>query len=220
MCITENEEGNHMQYIDILFLLVTLGVGFVLYTRLGRRTGQEKTFAFRLGKDAEVMQGNLSNNALLTILPAEMTQISEIQKYDKKFSIEHFLDKIKTAFEKVVKAFVQGDKRALSAFLEPKLYTMYAKEVDDLKEKNVKTDLEFFRLISAEIKDVQTNQTTAHISVHFVSEQTHVQRNDKGKVISGDANFIDHISELWTFKRAIKSKGPWMLSGITPYEAT
>ena len=209
-----------MQYIDILFLLVTLGVGFVLYTRLGRRTGQEKTFTLRIGEETHAVKGDGTDTPLITILPSEIKQISEIQRHDKKFSLEHFMDKIKVAFEKIVKAFVTGDKKALSAFLETKLYTAYAAEIDRLQDKKIKTDLEFFRLISAEVKDVQASPTTAHISVHFVSEQTHVQRNDKGKVVDGDANFIDHISELWTFKRAIKSKGPWMLSGIAPYEAT
>lgn len=209
-----------MQYIDILFLLVTLGVGFVLYTRLGRRTGQEKSFVYRLGEEAKMMQGDQSEKDIIAILPPEIAQIKEIQKYDKKFSVDDFVEKIRVAFEKIVRAFVAGDKKVLSAFLESKLFKLYEGEINRLAEKKAKTDLEFFRLISAEVKDVQTSQTTAHISVHFVSEQTQVRRNEKGKIISGDANFIDHISELWTFKRSIKSKGPWMLSGITPYEAS
>jgi predicted lipid-binding transport protein (Tim44 family) len=220
MCITDYEEGNHMQFIDLIFLALTFGIGFVLYTRLGRRTGNEKRFFYPHSeklKNVTPIDKEEESSEDENILQFEGLQ--EIQRHDKKFSLGDFLERIKEAFEKIVHSFVSGDKKSLNAFLKNQFYTFYEKEINLLSEKKTTAHLEFFRLISAEVKDVQTKEDVAHIQVHFVSEQTQIRKNKEGKVVEGDINFIDRISELWTFERPLKSKGPWMLAGITPYEA-
>lgn len=211
-----------MQYIDIFFLLITLALGFVLYTRLGRRTGHEKSamsFVETLNT-AEDDAPPSENYALLSVDPSDMMAIQKIQKHDKKFVIESFIDKVKNAFEKILKGFVSGDQVVLSAFMTPAFLKRYEPQLTALKKKKISTKLEFFRLISAQIHRVHATDTEVNIQVHFVSEQTQVRVNEKGKVIEGDINFIDQISELWTFTRLLKSRGPWMLSGIDPYEAS
>ena len=209
-----------MQYIDILFLIVTLGVGFILYTRLGKRTGHEKSFMHPMTDSIKIVGSNHQAKIVLSSLEADLEGIAAIQKHDKKFSVDDFLDKVRGAFEKIVRAFLGGDKAMLEALFTPQFYKLYKEELLALEKKKIKTDLEFFRLVSAEVKDVQATGSDAEIKVHFVSEQTQVRRNEKGKIVDGDANFIDRISEMWTFSRKLKSRGPWMLSGISPYEAT
>jgi predicted lipid-binding transport protein (Tim44 family) len=208
-----------MQFVDLIFLLITLGIGFVLYLRLGRRTGHEKRFFYPASEEMDNITPQAQNSEVVRLVSPMFTGLQEIQKHDRKFSVEDFVEKIKDAFEKVIHAFVKGDKKSLSAFLKDKFYNLYEKEIDLLAEKKVTTHLEFFRLVSAEVKDIQTKDDIAHIQVHFVSEQTQIRKNSAGKTIAGDAGFIDRISELWTFERPLRSKGPWMLSGITPYEA-
>ena len=217
-CITDYEKGNHMQFIDLIFLFITLGIGFVLYMRLGRRTGNEKRFFYPASEEMQNITPAPQKSQLIP-LSSSFSGLQDIQKHDKKFSVEDFAEKIKDAFEKIIHAFVKGDKKSLSAFLKDTFYTLYEKEIDALTEKKVTTHLEFFRLVSAEVKDIKTKDDTAHVQVHFVSEQTQIRKSSTGKTIAGDAGFIDRISELWTFERPLKSKGPWMLSGITPYEA-
>lgn len=209
-----------MQYIDIFFLLLTLGVGFALYTRLGRRTGHEKSVVSFVNQSAVSEEDPTQIPAFLDVDPADMLLVHQIQKHDKKFTPEGFIEKVKVAFEKIVKGFVAADKDVLSAFMMPTLLKAYESQLKYLKDKKVSTKLEFFRLISAHIHQIHTTDKNVSIEVHFVSEQTQVRLSEKGKVVEGDINFIDQISELWTFTRLLKSRGPWMLSGIQPYEAS
>lgn len=206
-----------MQFIDLIFLLVTLGIGFILYLRLGRRTGNERRFFYPASENVVDVTPTRAE-ATLAILGPSFRGLQDLQKHDRKFSVEDFIEKIKDAFEQIIQAFVKGDKDSLSVFLKDKLMATYTKELDALGQKKITTHLEFFRLVSAEVKDIRTSPDVAHIDVHFVSEQTQIRKNEAGKVIAGDAGFIDRISELWTFERPLKSKGPWMLSGIMPYE--
>lgn len=208
-----------MQFIDLIFLLITLGIGFVLYMRLGRRTGNEKRFFYPSSEEMQNVTPDLQRERIIHVITSSFSGLQAIQKHDKKFSVEDFAEKIKEAFEKIIHAFVKGDKDSLSAFLKDTFYSLYEKEIDSLTEKKITSHLEFFRLVSAEVKDIQAKEDIAHVQVHFVSEQTQIRKNNTGKIVAGDPSFIDRISELWTFERPLKSKGPWMLSGITPYEA-
>ena len=208
-----------MQFVDLIFLFITLGIGFILYMRLGRRTGHERRFFYPASEEVKNITPATQKAEELALLAPSFTGLQEIQKNDRKFSLEDFKEKIKEAFENIIHAFVKGDKKSLSAFLKDTFFALYEKEIDLLEKKKTTTHLEFFRLVSADIKDIQTKESIAHIQVHFVSEQTQIRKNSAGKIIAGDAGFIDRISELWTFERPLKSKGPWMLSGITPYEA-
>ncbi|HCI48782.1 MAG: hypothetical protein A2977_02935 [Alphaproteobacteria bacterium RIFCSPLOWO2_01_FULL_45_8] len=208
-----------MQFLDLIFLLITLGVGFVLYMRLGRRTGTENRFFYPALDEMKNVTPQAKKGEVIQLISPSFSGLQEIQKHDRKFFVEDFVEKIKEAFEKIIHAFVEGDKKVLSVFLKDKFYALYEKEINLLTQKKTTTHLEFFRLISAEVKDIKTKDGMGHIQVHFVSEQTQVRKNSTGKTIAGDAGFIDRISELWTFERPLKSKGPWMLSGITPYEA-
>ena len=48
--------------------------------------------------------------------------------------------------------------------------------------------------------------------MEFVSEQVNILRDAEGKVIEGDENYIQNITDVWTFERAISSTSPnWVL---------
>ena len=62
-------------------------------------------------------------------------------------------------------------------------------------------------IIKADIKD-----NKAVVSVEFVSEQVNVLRSENGEVIEGDENYIQNITDVWTFERALNAKtSNWLL---------
>ena len=63
-------------------------------------------------------------------------------------------------------------------------------------------------ILKAEIKD----EKDALISVEFVTEQVNVLRNKENQVIEGDENYIQTITDVWTFERPLDSKSlNWVL---------
>ena len=52
----------------------------------------------------------------------------------------------------------------------------------------------------------------AQIVVEFVSEQVNLLKNSAGEVIEGDENFVQKITDIWTFERDIHKASPvWLL---------
>ena len=48
--------------------------------------------------------------------------------------------------------------------------------------------------------------------MEFISEQVNILKNDKGEVIEGDENFVQKITDVWTFERALNAKNnQWIL---------
>ena len=50
------------------------------------------------------------------------------------------------------------------------------------------------------------SKNNALISVEFVSEQVNVLRDKDNKIIEGDENYIQTITDVWTFERALDAK--------------
>ena len=52
----------------------------------------------------------------------------------------------------------------------------------------------------------------AKITVKFVSEQVNLLKNKDDEIIEGDENFIQNITDVWTFERCLTSTNPnWLL---------
>ena len=56
------------------------------------------------------------------------------------------------------------------------------------------------------IKAKVDSKNNALISVEFVSEQVNVLRDKDNKIIEGDENYIQTITDVWTFERALDAK--------------
>ena len=63
-----------------------------------------------------------------------------------------------------------------------------------------------------EIKDVRMLKNSVKIIVEFVTQQINILRGADGKVIAGDENFIQKITDVWTFERTLNAKdNKWVL---------
>ena len=210
-----------MQFVDVIFLLVSLVCGFLLYTKLGKKNPITKNFKFTVRVDRGESAGQSPHAAPATAdLEAPLiTGIQQIRQHDKRFSLNDFVHWAKSCFETIVASFVKGDKEKLESLLHPDLYKHYVTELNALQKKKWRGELDFFRMISARIKDIVIEKNMAKVYVHFVSEQTQVRKNAAGEIVEGDINYIDRISEIWTFERPLTSKTSWVLAGIKPHEA-
>ena len=63
------------------------------------------------------------------------------------------------------------------------------------------------------IKDAKiSSKGIARIAVQFVSEQINILKNAAGEVLEGDENFVQQITDVWTFEKDINSNSPvWLL---------
>lgn len=204
-----------MSPIDLFFLVLSLVLGYVLYLKLGRRTGYEKN-PFQYMRAFSEEKEDAAKKTVPEIEIPFITPLKHIQQFDKVFSLEKFVDFSRSVFQKLVPAYVKGELESVKGLLSSKLYDAYSAQKIEQKEKGFLSELLFFRLVSAKPKDVHVKNSIASIEILFVSEQTQVLKDDKGKVIEGDESEIDPVKELWTFEKKITQKDSvWILSQVS-----
>lgn len=216
-------------YLELLVLLI---VSILIYQRLrsvlGTRPTEEKRI--RLSKEnAEKLYNILKNEAdrmsvaekLQNQKHEELTPINEDELSDTEkalrkipnFNKDKFINSAERAFEIITAAFNNADIETLEMLVNVKLLKKFQEVIESRKNKGIYAETDFIgfskiEILSAEIKSDQT----ARIMVEFVSEQVNILRDAEGNVIEGDENYIQNITDIWTFERNISSTSPnWIL---------
>lgn len=218
-----------MHFIDIIILLVLIAV---IYNRLkdvlGTRPDVKKTEISEqtaakifdiIVKEAEknIVEEKPETINKGEIIPNNIDDMSELDKTLNKipnFNKEKFISNSKKAFEVILTSFSEGDAESLKDLLNPSLYKKFITVIENRKKEGITAETELIGFEKAEIEDAQIAKgNIAKIIVKFVSEQVNILKNSKDEVIEGDANFIQNITDIWTFEKNINSTSPkWLLA--------
>lgn len=214
------------QYFDIIILLIVVLVVFqklknLLGTRpeTSEKTKAEEENAIKifdlLMKEAEKKAIETQDApAIKEIITEE--NLSETDKVLSKipaFNKVKFIDGAKKAFEVIINAFAQGDTQTLEMLINKNLYKKFQEIIEKRHAEGIISETDFIGFDKAEIINAKISKNDiAKISVEFVSEQVNLLKNSKDEVIEGDENFIQKISDIWTFEKSLTSTNPnWML---------
>lgn len=138
--------------------------------------------------------------------------LSAIVKVDSSFDPDQFIQGAKTAYEMIVMAFAEGNKRALKPLLNRDVYEGFAKAIDEREKKGEIVDSSFVGIDKSNIIEADLKNKTAQVTIKFVSEIITAVRNKGGEVISGDPKKIIEVTDIWTFAREVTSSDPnWKL---------
>ncbi len=156
----------------------------------------------------EVVDGGELNSK-----PKEMSEMELVLTRIPNFDTDKFLAGAQRAFEMIVTSFAKGEIEILKPLLNSKMFKSFEKIIKQRKEENITAETDFVGFSSVEILSANIDEkNNATISVRFVSEQANVLRNSDGEIIEGDENFIQSVTDVWTFERNIESKSPnWLL---------
>ena len=156
----------------------------------------------------EVLDGGELNSK-----PKEMSKIEKILAQIPNFDADKFLSGAQRAFEMIVVSFAKGEIEVLKPLLNSKMFKNFEKIIKQRKDENIVAETDFVGFSSVEIINADIDEKkNAKISVRFVSEQANVLRAGDGEIIEGDENFIQSVTDVWTFERNIESKSPnWLL---------
>lgn len=210
--------------LDIIILLVVVAVIFQkLWGILGTRPSESHPISQEsAAKIFDIlMKENLKNSKSATMDGGELKvqpddEPNELEKVLRKiphFSQESFLNGAKKAFEIIITSFANGDISTLKTLIGKNLLKKFEDIIKQRKTEGICAETDFVGFNSAEIVNAKIDaKNNAQISVRFVSEQANVLKDAKGEVIEGDENFIQSITDIWTFERNINSNTPnWLL---------
>ena len=127
---------------------------------------------------------------------------------DPSFDAKHFITGARAAYEMIVTAFAEGDRRQLRSLLSREVYRRVRRRHQRTREprRNRRDALRLDRRLDHHGAELRGR--TAQITVRFVSKLISVTRDRSGDVIDGNAEKVTDVTDVWTFARDVSSRDP------------
>lgn len=207
--------------LDIIVLLIVVALIFQrLWRVLGTRPeseakkvklsreGAEKLYNL-LKSEAEKNFKEAAKNAeeLVPLDSKPLNEIDSVLVSIPDFDKSKFLTGAKKAFQVITEAFNNADSETLKMLVSASIFKKMQTVIKQRRQDEIIAETDFICFNKAEIiKANIDSKNKAHISVEFVSEQVNVLRDKDNQIIEGDENYIQTITDVWTFERALDAK--------------
>jgi predicted lipid-binding transport protein (Tim44 family) len=235
----EPESEYDVDIYTIIFLALAVFIFLRLRSVLGQRTGSERPYDRAAPNVAQRTQDNnnvvpmpgtvidqspLAPNA--DVSPADRWKgiaepgtalaagLDAIAAQDNSFDPKHFVSGARSAYEMIVLAFANGDRRALKDLLSSEVYDSFEAVIRDREKHEQKTETRFVSIDKAELVNAEARDRAAQLTVRFVSQMISVTRDKTGAIVDGNPDKVADITDVWTFARDTSSRDPnWKLVG-------
>jgi predicted lipid-binding transport protein (Tim44 family) len=237
----EPESEYDVDIYTIIFLALAVFIFLRLRSVLGQRTGSERPPYDRAAPN--VVQRTQDNSNVVPIPGAVIDQAPQapaadvapatdrwkgiaeagtplaqgldgIVAQDSSFDPRHFLSGARSAYEMIVLAFANGDRRALKDLLSGEVYDSFDAVIKDREKHEQKTETRFVSIDKAELVGAEARDKAAQLTVRFVSQMISVTRDKTGTIVDGTPDKVADITDVWTFARDTSSRDPnWKLVG-------
>jgi predicted lipid-binding transport protein (Tim44 family) len=221
----------------IILLAVAVAIFLKLRSVLGQRTGRERPpydpysarDAVRGATNDNVVTlpgraGDGAHKPMESPEPAERWKgiaeagtalasgLDAIVGEDKTFDPKHFVAGARAAYEMIVLAYAEGDRRALKNLLSREVYDGFEAAIRDREGKGETVETRFVAIDKSDMTAAELRGRTAHVTVRFVSQLISVTRDKSGNVIDGNPEKVTDVTDVWTFARDLSSRDPnWKL---------
>ncbi len=150
--------------------------------------------------------------AIATPGSAVAAGLDAILAADKSFDPRHFLTGARAAYEMIVVAFAQGDRRTLRDMLSKEVFDSFDGVIAERDGRGETAETRFVSIDTTEITAAELRGRTAQITVRFVSQLVSVTRDKAGNVTEGNPDKVTDVTDIWTFARDVTSRDPnWKL---------
>lgn len=233
-----NSDG--MDIVSVIFLGIAVVIFLYLRSILGTKTGHQRPYSNdnqdttsqrnTTGRDDNVVSmperkaDTGPNRPIPEIDMSEMIEkyapkdtplnsaLREITSKDQSFNPEQFMDGAERAYEMIIIAFSDGDKKQLKRLLAKDVFQGFSDAIDTRQAEDQFMTTQFVgfdkvTMLEASIEDKQTE-----ITVKFKSSLIRYITDSQGEIVEGDEKDIEKITDIWTFARGINGRDPnWKL---------
>ncbi|MCT8998102.1 Tim44/TimA family putative adaptor protein [Chelativorans intermedius] len=226
-----------MEFFDfgtIFFLVAAVVIFYQLRNVLGRRTGNERPpfdpyTAGRTGRAEKDKKDNVvslprrkgggdgeDGYAAIDAVAEPGTPLNKglraIRDADPAFDPDAFLEGAKMAYEMIVMAYADGDRRTLKNLLSREVYDGFISAIEEREKRSEKIESSFVGIDKATIVAAEMKGHEAHVTLRIVSELISATRDSAGTIIDGDPETVVEVKDVWTFARDTRSRDPnWKL---------
>jgi predicted lipid-binding transport protein (Tim44 family) len=143
---------------------------------------------------------------------AAASGLDAIVAADKSFDAKHFVTGARSAYEMIVTAYAQGDRRTLKNLLSRDVYEGFDQVISEREQRGETAETRFVSIDAADIISAEQRGSVAQVTVRFVSQLVTAVRDKAGAVIDGNAEKVTDVKDVWTFARDVTSRDPnWKL---------
>lgn len=219
----------------VIFLVLAVFIILRLRSVLGTRTGTEKppTDPFRREAPAP---GSADNVVTLPnrgeprppveepVEPGERWKgfaepgtpvaqgLDAIKAADPSFDAKVFMEGARAAYEMIVTAFAQGDRKTLRPLLADDVFQGFAGVISEREKRGESVESTFVGIDNAAISEAELKGRTAQITVTFTSQLVTATRDRDGNVVDGTPDKVSTVTDVWTFARETTARDPnWKL---------
>jgi predicted lipid-binding transport protein (Tim44 family) len=220
----------------IIFLALAVFIFLRLRSVLGQRTGRERP-PYDPYSARDTVRGS-SNDNVVTLPrtsdaqrpPAEPVEpgdrwkgiveagsaaaagLDAIAQEDKSFDGNAFIAGARQAYEMIVTAYAEGDRRALKNLLSREVYEGFEAAIRERESRGETAETRFVAIEKSDIVGAELRGRTAQVTMRFVSQLVSVTRDRSGNVIEGNPEKVTDVTDVWTFARDVTSRDPnWKL---------
>ena len=221
----------------IILLAVAVAIFIKLRSVLGQRTGRERP-PYDPYSARDALRGATNDNVVTlpgraaetaqkpieTAEPAERWKgiaeagstiavgLDAIARDDPAFDAQPFVAGARAAYEMIVMAYAEGDRRALKNLLSKEVYDGFEAAIREREGRGETVETRFVAIDKSDITGAELRARTAQVTLRFVSQLISVTRDKAGNVIDGNPEKVTEVTDVWTFARDISSRDPnWKL---------
>jgi predicted lipid-binding transport protein (Tim44 family) len=208
----------------IILALIAAFLGLRLYSVLGRRTGHEQEPVLPRTEDrpnvlkpvpaAEPARAPTPTEPMsgLVYEPAAEQGIRAILAADKSFDVARFLNGATSAYRMILEAYWAGDRDALRELCDADSFDAFDTAITDREGRGETLQNRLVAVDKAIIADADLMSGDARISVRFEADIAAITRDKDGQIIAGSMTDAVTTTDVWSFRRDIRSSNPnWLL---------
>jgi predicted lipid-binding transport protein (Tim44 family) len=138
--------------------------------------------------------------------------LDAIAAADSGFDAKHFVTGARAAYEMIVTAYAEGDRRTLKNLLAREVYDGFESAITERERKGETVESRFVSIDEAAVTNADLRGKTAQVTVRFHSKLVSATRDKNGNVVDGSADKVTDVTDVWTFARDTSSRDPnWKL---------
>lgn len=220
-------------FITLFFLVAAVLIFLQLRSVLGRRTGNEKppidpysprdaarspssddNKVVTLPKRGEAEEENryAEIDAVAPVGSSLNDSLRELSKTDPSFRPKEFLNGARMAYEMIVMAFADGDRKSLKNLLSKEVYDGFNAAITEREGRGEVVKSTFVGIEKIDMTGASIRDSEEQITLRIISQLISATYDKEGKLIDGDAENVSEVDDIWTFSRDIRSRDPnWKL---------
>lgn len=216
-------------FITLFFLVAAVLIFLQLRSVLGRRTGNEKP-PFDPISPRESIRPEPQDTGKVITLPRRETldgeerlnqadlyakpgseansDLRELMKIDPAFDPKGFFQGARTAYEMIVTAYAEGDRKTLKNLLSRDVYESFDKAIADREARGEKVKFTFVGISRMDVDRIEIKGSDVQITLNIASQLISATMDRNGAVFEGDEETVAEVNDIWTLSRDMRSRDP------------